>query len=63
MNPPGFGVIPACARARSSIQVSGQARCAATITTIQAAAAACGQISRGHRQARKPPRTPYAMNA
>jgi hypothetical protein len=63
MNPPGCGVIPACSRARSSIQVSGQARCAATIITIHSAAAACGQISRGQRQARKPPKTPNAMNA
>jgi hypothetical protein len=63
MNPPGWGAIPARSRARSSTQVSGQDRCAATITTIHAAASNCGQISRGHRHARKPPNTPNAMNA
>ncbi len=63
MNPPGAGGISARSRARSSAQVSGQLRWAATISTIQVAPAAWSQISRGHRQARKPPNTPKAMNA
>ena len=52
------GASPARSRARSSIQVSGQSRPAATTSTSQAAAATCNQISRGQRQARKPPNTP-----
>jgi hypothetical protein len=54
---------PACSRARSSTQVSGQGRLAATTSTSQVAAASCHQISHGHRHAAKPPSMPRARNA
>lgn len=63
MNPPDAGGIPARSRARSSAQVNGQLRWAATISTIHPAHATWSRISRGHRQARKPPNTPKARNA
>lgn len=54
---------PARSRARSSAQVSGQGRFAATTSTSQVAAATWTQISRGQRQAANPPSTPKARNA